>query len=610
MLWLQKTIGSLASVFLMGSVIYQSVHYFFTVSKEQNPVEDVRSHRNFLLEEESEKSILIVESPKKIGLDELTTQVEALITSDQEVAKLEKSVQKKNSLNSQKTTSNALKMTQTTHVPTQPSDSSRQNDVLNSHNEGQKLDEKGSIFYQKIKGELILSDGVAFTGSEILSVYHIYDDHIEQIGDVFIHEGRYSLVVDRRKLGRIVAELRTDQGELLGYGEGRFYKPNIKVKPPKAVKGSFRVLSGYSFASVEHKIKQTIVSKNLDLNDSQPVSTTESLWGHVDISPGSDVLLSINAKEHFSTLLWGQSSSVLHTRLFSQKWVNSAMNLVGLQPSVYTGVIMGSVVDEYGGPLEGVRVSVRGSPSEVVPAFYFSGSIVDSVAFQTDKGGKFLIPNLMGGAHLLDVHRGKKLLFSQVVLVEPEHLSHLRLSPLVKDNLSLSIFDIQTNLPQQAIVSFLSSSHDQWLSKGQGHVQAVFKDFTSSDPYTYLEVDPGQNYLLTRYKIFREDQSLNLPIFSFDWLSQFEFDNDDEASLIVKFPEKSELLLSAESLQNYRPQYFDAKGKPVHSSALARGAILKNLPIGPWSVRIKTADKVLQAQNIIADAASTFVIQF
>lgn len=454
-----------------------------------------------------------------------------------------------------------------------------------------------------LAGQIEMAGGLAYTGDDAeLKVFRIDRDRPLETGRVWVNEGRFEIHV-REAVGQLVAELRSREGELQGFGEidltsmetprSNTAKINgIHVKMLPASSGArTTVVSAYSFGArrlpvAESKVFVRGLERELKSND-------DAEFLEPDIDRRSTFVVRAESKNYWDTLMMSTADQPSELPLFPQPMIKALMQLsmgAGYELGMEKAVVWGRVVDEKGRAIKGAKVEI--ADQEKGHAIYFNSMFLPDRHIQsTTENGYFAFIDLNPGVQTLRTLVRGQMIPAQVIPVEAGKVSFVELQGGSPRYASIHVYDaFNPNNSLTATINVVGSEKEIEVS-GEGLVR-----FSGGSGTMTLEVQGSSDaYEFIRVQVPRSVQSLNFPLVSRQWTqglaAQHRVSFEPDRGVVIGYFDQDDFEVYLDEGLNFPAQnivYFNSEGRGLNQNEGVRGGgfIMYNVPIGMRTITV------------------------
>ena len=479
-----------------------------------------------------------------------------------------------------------------------------------------------------IAGSIEFTGGVALTNStDRVVVFREDESESLEPGAVWIREGRYEIFVDR-PIGRLVAELRATNGEVLGRG---IYE--LEKLPPIAPRQYRAEGVGLKIGPVPHGISGRIVTAaigkvptgaamntqvQLEQTPLHVVSGKEGKFEEPTLIEGSSVIIRADRPGHWGTLAFAQSGQARDITIFADSTMRSILQAAHPQNAdvIRASAFVWGRVTRSGRPVAGARVEVMTSSEEMKPIYFNALMIPDSRLTATTENGLYAFFPLSPGAHAVQAFDTSGMTEPMLFPADAHTVSQVDLELAIEHKARVRVFDaFKTDYPLSAeIVSAGRTSGKSIGRSGQSTVS-----FTGGIGQLVLDTDAGQNYDRVRLMVQKDRRTIDIPMIQSAWLDGIRgaqrISKEPGSGVIVGFVQGAEayrVALDEESLkENTRIFYFDHRGQITKNDygTSGGGFIIFNLAEGFRTVFLQPSGTTKSfASSLLVDSKVTNVV--
>lgn len=441
-----------------------------------------------------------------------------------------------------------------------------------------------------------------------LSVEQRYFGEQVSVG-YFTKDNAFKLPI-RSRLGEVVIQMRSKEGYLLASAEA----------PVSAVTGRAQFL----LKEVEDQFELDIIASNdgakptevIDLNIgfgfdqmSLDAKSTYNFLNDKILIP-STVFIQASAKKKYAATLQNFYSGIKNNlKMISIDEIDQLFLKLGFRKwsQLKDQATVSGTISRSGQKMSHAVVDLLFRKDESIK--YISHKNVD--AKMTDSSGRFLISNLKSGLEFIRVQQIGFTSFPMLIAVLESHITQLDINISKKQKVEVTTTELFTpnTLPSLGNIvgdEIVASSDSDGVLVIDGH----FLNGT-----TLLEVDSGNEYLMTRISLDQHSRALTTSSLSRIWLNQLYETNALKPGLQTYvagqvFGQEYKVSVQGEGLE-YQVLYFNEDGTPISNASMgkANGAyLIAGLQPGMHTLKIqpKLSDKVILTQVLVDDRAVHF----
>ncbi len=467
-----------------------------------------------------------------------------------------------------------------------------------------------------LTGQVVLKGGLVYTGQEHLEIFHEVQGEKQAVAQTSMETGEFRIPVDFMKEGDLVAELRNSSGELLGESRtpllsiGKIEEPLTVSMTPLLSRIAGRIVSAYSYNKYYIPVqadKASVYPLDIDLDiDERGYFKREDI-----LLRGSQYILSVEARDHWKSLVMTDSLSEILVHMFPHRMIESLYGLVNETPEPeFEGVIWGKVLVK-GHAMKGAKVDL--AINDAIGPIYFNDLYLpDKLLKQTTANGLFAYLKVPPGVHALRMSYSGEDFLTEVVAVEPHSVTR---SDVKVDSLKsefIYVYDALTGEPAQTDVLY-SGSDRVYLADGG----SLKLKFNRGHRLLFLESLGSDEHYPTRIIVDRKDGSIRMPLASRNWINSIKakmkvnyipsvghilgFMNHREYDVLLNHPSPYSQLV-----------YFDKAGQPILGGDTKKqkyGFLLFNVNPGLGGLMIDTnSDAGVLSKIFYADSGHLSVV--
>ncbi len=473
-----------------------------------------------------------------------------------------------------------------------------------------------------IRGLLEFTSGLALTSpTDELTVFQEVEGEHWQEGTVWIREGRYAIEVPNRE-GLLVAELRTERGELLGRGElelthlpvkkkNQFKVSDVTIKlHPVSSTLDGRILSAYS----HNDVKKAVANAQVEiLGVGHRINTEKD--GHFEdtqILEGSSVIIQAQRSGYWGTLAAGSSKNRNEFTLYPNKMLkafmsfaleNSRTNDPTIKFDQDTSLVWGKITRN-GKPVAGAHVELMTTDKQLSPIYFNELMIPDPKLKATTANGLYAFLPVPPGAHAVQVTEQGILSEPIVFPTEGRHVSTIDIETMNWKRMVVKSFDAFAPQTQVATDMYrLGFDSEKKRSSGTAELKYV----PSTSLLILNSIPAGAEYAPSRVSVTRQSTFAYLPMVKTQWLKGLMAGRRNPGtSIAVGF-------VNTKKTYRVHPDvgaastviYFDPEGKEVEGNLGVPGGgyIVFNLDPGFRTISVvPLGTDSVSAQTVLADS--------
>lgn len=443
-----------------------------------------------------------------------------------------------------------------------------------------------------IRAPIRFVGGLAFTpGQDNIEIYQEIDGAAVRQGEFFLSRGYYRLMAESLK-GRIVAEVRNRDGEIIGRGEmlvadipaARIENRETALKIAPLFDGLIgKVVAGAS----SFKTLPVVADAKLSiegLNREVVLERKSELFIDKELRPGSRYLLRAQAPGYWGSLFFGESGVPFEGRVFSNKIIGALLELTS--PNKFSardnenkGVVWGRVIVD-GKPLAGATVELPFEKN--AKPVYFTGFLPDQNLTRTSDNGEFVFTGVERDLQVVKVSANGKAYTPIFVETAQHHVSVVDFEVQAERPVQIAAFKSFSDEPQPALMQIIGEEKTyEVLPEGTEEKMQLTRGLALA------EVEGGVAYRLTRVLLNGYETEISAPLFSQEWADGFgqnlvvgQVDGDD-----------FQVFVESEAAADLRVTYLTDTGKATEKrfGETGGGFVISGLPEGLHTVTIVPA---------------------
>lgn len=471
-----------------------------------------------------------------------------------------------------------------------------------------------------INGALEMSQGLAFTSpSDRIVVYREDKGQTLESGNVFTKEGRFDIGVGSRS-GLLVAELRTQTGEVLGSGRATMDQSKILIRLTPTTQGLVgRVVAANSSEEFDGKALKS-AKLSMDMVPHEFVSEAGGKFTDPNIVNQSTMILRTQKTGFLPGLSIASAGDDNLIPMYSKKMVNELLSLQnnsdkinnpegspGAEVDMKNLSIVWGRVTKNGEAIAGSQVEVISADQNLRPVYFNKMMIPDLSLTATSSNGYYAFVGINPGVQALQVSYQAVLSEPSVIPADANSISQLNIDVEKTKQADLIVFDAfhtGKNLPAN-ILRLGQTSGSETDASGQAKIR-----YAEGTGLMVLDVDAGAEYEFTRLTLSRSKNTVYAPIVTQAWFEnlrrQAGLDEIAYTGSIMGFIQ-SDLPYKAafgEKLSDTtKIVYFNSRGEfiPGDVGQPGGGFVIFNAPEGlvTVSVLLQGSEKVLTQTSYV-----------
>jgi len=369
-------------------------------------------------------------------------------------------------------------------------------------------------------GQVELTGGLAATGYSTKLGIQWKTGNETRDGNVDYSTGRFIIQVPTLEAGKIVASLVDDTGRILGRGD--YDLDGIAAPGQRTIEGidmqviaqetaiTGQVFSAYDVGDAFVPVTGAEVFGPAQAREAADDKGHYSLSG---LNTDATLLLDSYATDYWGTRVIVAGNIAQKVPLFSDKMMDSFLDLVGQSSNSSDYGIVWGVVKHGGKPVAGAQMALS-STGVVGPIYFNELRIPDQNLKATSSNGLFAFVKVKPGLDVVMAQYGGRELPSTVVSISPSTVSYSEIS-FKTLQLMGRVFDPVANQNVSAQISVVGASQTA-RSNSQGFKLRI----PSSDPVIFVDANPGNGYMVSREAVPRKSaHEINLMVYQKDWIS-------------------------------------------------------------------------------------------
>lgn len=470
-----------------------------------------------------------------------------------------------------------------------------------------------------IRGDIEMKDGLAYTGVDtFLRVVHVQGGYLQNEGVVWASEAEFEIVVDSME-GYLIGELRSSDGELLGYSEVGLSKITLPNKNDLAIEGvHLAISSAPKGLMVEVKSARSFEGNEINVSNAEvvidslerrvPEGKNKGEYSDESLTASSSFILKAQKEGYWNSIGIREARAHEKVVLFPDSMMEALISLSvkNSQPDREDqyGVVWGRVLDG-GRPINGARVEMVGDG--YVGPIYFTGFLPDRQRDKTSKNGLFAFVRVSPGIQSIQVHLPGKQFLAEVFPVASKSVSQIDVKSLRKRDVSVSLYDGFTGEPRPGKIQVIGSSREV-LVESVSRKDIVLP---GGSGVMIIEADGGKNYEVSRITTNKTAYHINFPFISSSWIRriarQAGLSVNPQYGKVVGFHSENVrdvFIDEGHGTNSSQLIYFDRKGQlvPADRSQESAGFLFINVPVGYRTLTAHQPDTGVTSTQVIITA--------
>ncbi len=410
----------------------------------------------------------------------------------------------------------------TTVALNQPPEKSKMGFASNS---GQTT-EIANVGLVSIRGPIRFVNGMAFSpGDDEIKIYQEYGSGFLSAGAFYFNQGQYQIPITEAK-GRIIAEVRNREGDLIGRGQIDIRSLAEKMKTQSIVNEvSINIAPAQSAfvgevlaAASSFKTLATIDNAKLviaDLNREIIREPREKLFVDQSFRLGSTALVKGSAKGYWSSMAIAESGSPLHLGLFADTTISAMLTLASktkfeARDNEEKAIITGRITIE-GKPVENATISLLSEPD--LKAVYFNGVIPDRQRVTTSANGEFVFVGVTNPTQVIQATINGRKQVPIFAFVENKAVTQVDYVVAKAKEIEFSAYHNTTQAKLPMRFNFVGSERYSEM------LQPTSKIVRKALPLglSMVEFDTGVDFAMTRVALDGNEREVSAPMFPTAW---------------------------------------------------------------------------------------------
>ena len=468
-----------------------------------------------------------------------------------------------------------------------------------------------------IAGPVEFTGGIAITNSsDQLVVYQEVDEEVLGHARVDLRDGKYEIFVDQ-PIGRLVGELRTSGGELLGRGyfnlstlprletnQYRVEKIAVMIGPiPHGIIGSVTTAPVASDANPKARVLP-VKSAHVQLGQLpfDTVTKKDGTFKDDNLAEGSLVITHADRPGHWGALGFSVAGWPTELPMFTDATVRAIMVAAtnsDHEDERHTAIVWGRVTRS-GVPLKGAKVDMMTSEAQAV---YFNQDLLpDPTLKTTSENGLYAFFPLEPGSHAVQAGEGTSVTEPSVFPTDAQTTTQVNLELNVTRSAKIRVYDaFKTDWPLSAEVISMGRKHGALVPKN-GEKKVTF---TGGNGVLILDTDAGSSYELVRTTVVKSQTKIDVPMVQSVWVNQIKgalrVNSDLHTGVIVGFIRGMAAYQASLENESLGPStkivYFNERGELTGQSfgQAGGGFMILNVPQGFRTVLIQPSGSSAKA---------------
>jgi hypothetical protein len=466
-------------------------------------------------------------------------------------------------------------------------------------------------------GRIEMSQGLAFTSSkDRIVVYHEQKGQILESAIVRMKEAKFEIAVNETS-GLLVAELRSQSGEVLGLGRATLDQKNILIRLEPTTQG----LVGRVIAAGEKENLEQHPLKNAKLMvDMIPHEFSSEIGGKFsdpNLVNSSTMILRSQRNGYLNSISMASAGDENLVPMYSNKMVRELLSLqrnadVVNNPDLddprrpdlvnlkNQSIIWGKI-SKNGGSIAGAQIEILTADQSLKPIYFNKMMIPDLGLSSTSSNGYYAFVGVNPGVHALQVTYESGLSEPSVIPADSNSISQLDLDVAKSKQADVIAFDaFHTEKSIEATISHIGQS-SSFETNASGRAKMRYAEGSG---LMVLDVDAGPEFEISRLTLTRNKNTIYSPVISQAWFdhlrSEAHLDVIAYTGSIVGFIQGDRPFKASfgERLSDTtKIVYFNSQGEMIRGDhgEPGGGFVVFNAPEGllTVSVVLENTDKIL-----------------
>lgn len=419
-----------------------------------------------------------------------------------------------------------------------------------------------------VRGPIKFVKGMAFSpGDDEIKIYQEYGSGYLAAGAFYFNQGQYQIPITEAK-GRIIAEVRNREGDLIGRGQidirtlaDRMQTQSIINEMPIDIAPAQSAFVGEVLAAASSfKTLSTIDNSKLviaDLNREIIREPREKIFVDQGFRLGSTALVKGSAQGHWSSLAIAESGSPIQLGLFSDNVVSAMLTLASktkyeARENEDKAIISGRITIE-GKPVADATITLLSEPD--IKAVYFNGVIPDRQRVTTSANGEFVFVGVTNPTQVIQATINGRKQVPLFAFVENKAVTQVDYVVSKAKEIKFSAFHNTTQAKLPMRFNFVGSEKYSEMLRPMSKI--VKKALPRG--LSMVEFDAGEVYAMTRVALDGNEREVSAPMFPTAWA------NSIGKGLVVGQIEGENYMVSFDGIDftEAKIQYLDNDGHPT-----------------------------------------------
>ncbi len=472
-----------------------------------------------------------------------------------------------------------------------------------------------------INGPLEFTGGIAITSSnDRVVVYHENDEEKLEPAQIWLRDAKYEVFVDQ-PIGRLVGELRSVSGELLGRGtydlarlpklssnSYRVEKIAMIIGPvPQGIMG--QVITAPIASEANPKAKSVPV-KNAHVQLGQlpfdALSKKDGSFKEDSLAEGSTVIAHADRPGHWGSLAYVTAGAPIEIPIFSDSTMRSIMQAAtgsDHEDERNTSFVWGKIT-RAGRPVQGAHVELM--TSEVKPVYFNAMLLPDPSLNETSANGLYAFFPVEPGSQAVQAADAHGVTEPSLFPTDRQTATQVNLELNISKGAKLRVFDaFKTDWPLAAEVLTSGRRRGAMVPKS-GEMTVTF---TGGDGLLMLDTDAGPSYSNVRVTAVKSQRKIDIPMVQTAWIERIKgemrVNSDPRTGTIIGFIRGTQAYqVSLENMSlgpNTKVVYFDSQGELTRANygEAAGGFIMMNVPDGFRTVLVQPSGTTKALASVV-----------
>lgn len=470
-------------------------------------------------------------------------------------------------------------------------------------------------------GTLELTEGLALGAGGQIEIYHTISGAALERGEVSVAEGKYEILVQDPQHGFLVAEVRDQEGLLIG-----LTKIDLAEVDYSNLESGIRKTQHLALRPVAHSLEGGVKSAYSN-GDAGVAGATISADGlgtlsktdksgrfHIEnILPNSQAVLKATKEEHWGSIVLAENSKNLQLTVYPDSMIKALAQIAEVDADyIKYGIIWGRV-EANGKPAKGAVVEAT-SPEAIGPIYFNALQIPDKSLEATGENGLFAYLKVEPGFHVVRAKHQGRTFPAKVTVAEKGNVSRVDLEIGARKRATVLLYDAINGLPIEGTLEFSGTDKKALARNG-----LVGLRHHAGQDLMFLEAEAQSlDYLGLRQTVSRTATEIFFPFVKRQWVEQMlgaaRANRLPYTGMVVGFVRGADYqVVLPEGEAAAEVIYFSSNGSLIGKEEGLKdgGFIVINLSTGLKTIGIQPNNKKAMATKILfSDTQKTSVINY